>query len=170
MYFFGHLGIGSKIVSPWTKKLPQMPLYLGTLLPDIIDKPLYYSYSLMTGRHGQELFLITGTRTFGHTLLFLLVILAFARIKKSLALKALAWGIVTHLLLDWSVELFELRLTLSLPLFWPYPNGKFPHYPFHDAKEHFLNILRPSILIPEIIGFGLFMSSIKNRLTHRVTS
>jgi hypothetical protein len=47
-----HLGIGSNLVRPWWKKLDLRALLFGTLLPDLIDKPLYHVPALLTGLHG----------------------------------------------------------------------------------------------------------------------
>src|ERR1700733_5728748 len=100
MIFFGHLGIGLKTAQPFRRDLPLKPLLLGTLLPDLIDKTLYYGLSFATGRRGAELRLISGTRTFGHTILFTLALGAIAARRRSKTLAALALGSATHLFLD----------------------------------------------------------------------
>ena len=69
MFVLGHLGIGSRLLFSLRTRLPAGWLYLGCLLPDLIDKPLFYVPLLVMH---QQLPLITGTRTFGHTGLFLL--------------------------------------------------------------------------------------------------
>ena len=49
MFFFGHLGAGSRLASPFSKGLPRGLLLLGTLLPDLIDKPLFYGLLFLRG-------------------------------------------------------------------------------------------------------------------------
>src|SRR5262245_35432229 len=97
MFVLGHLGIGSWIAARRVRAGQRGWLLFGTRLPDLIDKPLYYALSLATGRHGRELGLISGTRTFGHTLLLVAVlwILLPRRAGTPLAL-----GMLTHLGLD----------------------------------------------------------------------
>src|SRR4051812_43545813 len=100
MFVFGHLGIGSKLATPWAQGLPRRWLLVGTLLPDLIDKPLYYGLSFATGKSGTDLGLISGTRTFGHTALFLVLLALGSIIRRSRILAALALGTATHLLID----------------------------------------------------------------------
>jgi hypothetical protein len=45
MFFFGHLGVGATLVRPWKERLPFRWVLLGAVLPDLIDKPLYYGLS-----------------------------------------------------------------------------------------------------------------------------
>src|SRR4051812_44623567 len=97
---FAHLGIGSTMAAPWSRDLPKRALLLGTLLPDLIDKTLYYSLYLATGQWGEKLGLIAGTRTFGHSGLFLIAVTALALFRGSRTAVALGLGILTHLLLD----------------------------------------------------------------------
>src|SRR6267143_6418479 len=97
MFGFGHLGIGSWVAARRVRAGQLAWVLFGTLLADLIDKPLYYSLVLATGRRGAELGLVTGTRTFGHTLLLVVALwlLTPRRIGAPLAL-----GMITHLALD----------------------------------------------------------------------
>ena len=81
MFLLGHLGIGRELVKPFSKGLPLAGIFLGTILPDLIDKPLYYSLAVITHKWGSELGLISGTRTFGHTAAFLLLLTFISFIK-----------------------------------------------------------------------------------------
>ena len=83
MFVFGHIGIGRALVRPWQARLPAVPLILGMLLPDIIDKPLYYSRIWP---------FIARFRTFGHTGLLLLVLLGAASARQSRTLEPLPPG------------------------------------------------------------------------------
>src|SRR5947209_6204662 len=107
MFLLGHLGIGKKVAQPFSKGLSTRIILLGTILPDLIDKPLYYSIAWATGKQAHELGLISGTRTFGHTALFLLFIVLLGAAKKSRFLAALSLGITTHLLLDGLLDHFS---------------------------------------------------------------
>src|SRR6185312_7307809 len=100
MFVLAHLGIGLELARPWRRRLPVKPLLLGTLLPDLIDKPLYYGLAWATGRRGYAIGLISGTRTFGHTVLFAAAIAAYAAARRSKAAAAVALGCATHLILD----------------------------------------------------------------------
>ena len=138
MFFFGHMGIGSKLVAPWSKGLPRRWVLLGTLLPDLIDKPLYYGMALFTGRHGADLGLVSGTRTFGHTALFLLILSLIAILRSSKPLAALAVGVMTHLLLDnWVEHYFMGKVGADhLALFFPFLGFHFPVMPYGTFSEH----------------------------------
>jgi hypothetical protein len=85
VFLFAHLGIGVRSIR-WIEGLsrkgtrallPIAPLFLGTLLPDLIDKPLYYGLSWLTGLRGAELGVIAGTRSFGHSWILLLLLTIF---------------------------------------------------------------------------------------------
>ncbi len=108
MFVFGHLGIGQEIVDRSRPGLAARWVLLGTVLPDLIDKPLYYGLSTLYGKSGADLGLICGTRTFGHCGIFfaLLLLSAVACSMRSgssrvaLALWAVVLGVSTHLGLD----------------------------------------------------------------------
>ena len=95
-----HMGIGSKLVNTWSKELPRWALLAGTLLPDVIDKPLYYILFAITRLNGGHLGLINNSRTVGHTAMFLLALTLLAVTRRSRVLAALALGVATHLMLD----------------------------------------------------------------------
>jgi hypothetical protein len=96
----GHMGIGRRLVAPWTRDVPVWAVLVGTLVPDLIDKPVYYTLCWLTGRQGLALGLISSTRTFGHTLLLTLLVLALGRWRKFPVLVALGFGMLSHLVLD----------------------------------------------------------------------
>jgi hypothetical protein len=157
MFILGHLGIGSKIVSPWTKGLPKAPVFIGCLLPDLIDKPLYYGLAAITGLGGADLGIIDGTRTFGHTAIFLIVVAVFAWYRRSLWLSALALGIASHLMLDNLSDALrqdELRSAM-VALAWPLAGVKFVAIPYKGLGEHLSNVWNRVTIGAEIIGFGI---------------
>ncbi|UCB42234.1 MAG: metal-dependent hydrolase [Dehalococcoidales bacterium] len=119
-------------------------LLVGSLLPDIIDKPL-----------GQVLFResLSSGRIFFHTLLFTsLVALGglFLRYRTSRTwLLVLSAGTFAHLILDgmWRQELLTTLL-------WPFYGIEFPRAELTDWTENIWYDLlhNPAVFIPEIIG------------------
>jgi LexA-binding, inner membrane-associated putative hydrolase len=130
-------------------------LVLGGLLPDLIDKPLYYSLVIATHKRGEALGLISGTRTFGHTGLFLLLFVGLWAWRRSPALAAIAWGIASHLLLDNIGDLFGEHIgptafdALMFPLFGPH----FPIAFFKNLREHLSSVRNYYVAAGEIAGF-----------------
>ncbi|MCM2276972.1 MAG: metal-dependent hydrolase [Oligoflexia bacterium] len=171
MFVFGHLGIGNALAAPFRRGLPRGWLFLGMLLPDIQDKLLYYSLSLATGMKGAELGLISGTRTFGHTALFLLALALVALARKSRVLAAISLGIATHLVLDGLSEPFGPANTQSFAkaVLWPFTGLAFPTYPFADSGEHFRTLTQPYLLGGELAGvLLLFWDVWKQRHRHEI--
>ncbi|MBI2712680.1 MAG: metal-dependent hydrolase [Bdellovibrio sp.] len=167
MYLFGHLGIGATLVSPWTQRLRLRWLFLGTLLPDLIDKPLYYGLSVTTGKIGAQIGVVSGTRTFGHTLIFILVFLGICFSKRSKVLAAIALGIGTHLLLDGLSSWFmgDPKKEFLQVILWPYPNGIFPAYSYENLADHLSLWKRPFLLFCEGLGgFLLFRMRLRSRI------
>ena len=161
MFVLGHLGVGSALARPCSRGLKKRFMFLGTLLPDLIDKPLYYGLSLITGLKGADLGIISGTRTFGHTALFLLTLCVIAFARRSRVLVALALGIATHLVLD---GLWDRLGPTTLPLgdisplagiFWPALGTQFPIYPFNDVQDHLSKFLQPAFWGGELLGLAL---------------
>jgi hypothetical protein len=166
MWAFGHLGIGSKIAAPMSRKLPYGWLLLGTLLPDLIDKPLYYGMSLFTGDSGVDLGLISCTRTVGHTGIFALSIalLAFARRSKTMA--AIALGVASHLLLDglqdyWARKFLGVagESSLAMAALFPFFTGSFdPRFAIMPGKslgERLSSGALPFIAVSETLGLAI---------------
>lgn len=153
MFVLGHAGLGLGTARPFRRGLPLKPLLLGTLLPDLIDKPLYYGWSGAIGRHGADLSLISGTRTFGHTLLFTASLGALAAARRSKTAAALALGSATHLLLDVVSDAFTRRADFSLRvLAWPLLGGRFPGYLYSGWSEHLGQFREPFFLYAELVG------------------
>lgn len=157
MLIFGHLGIGKTLARPFSRGLPVVGILIGTVLPDIIDKSLYYSLCLLTGKHGFDLGLISGTRTIGHTGLFLIGLCLLAAITRSRFIVALALGDLTHLILDavttMSFEEGTFFESLS-PVFWPWTGWAFPESAFDSLTAHLLAKFLPFIIISEAIGIA----------------
>ena len=163
MFVLGHLGIGGGAAAHFVDARERRFLYFGALLPDLIDKPLYYALVLLTGRRGADLGLISGSRTLGHTALLALLILALFRRRHG---PAIALGMATHLALDTLGDLFGFfssphagpagPSTLAAVLF-PLLGPQFPVAPFQSFGEHALSIASPYVLAGELIGGALLL-------------
>lgn len=111
----GHVGIALPITYALRLSLPVA--FLGSLLPDLIDKPL-------------EALGIGGGRYIGHTLLFVFVVAGvFFLWRRTYGLSVLL-GMVSHLLLD--------KGNL-VPWFYPFVGYKVPTWNFHPS--HFFSNL-----------------------------
>ena len=175
MFPLAHVGIGTLIARPFAGSgiarggeagLPFRWIALGTLLPDLIDKPIYYGLSLATGKRGLDLGLVCGTRTFGHTALLLVAAAALAWAFRRKWLAAIALGAATHVLLDHvgdavagliggpgvPFEGFSWDSRRVTGLLWPFLQGGFQVFPFREASEHLLTFLQPHIVIGELLG------------------
>jgi hypothetical protein len=163
MLLLAHMGIGSRLVKPWSKDLPLWGLLAGTVLPDVIDKPLYYAASLLA--HEQAASAVSSTRTFGHTALFLIALTLVAVFRRSRWLAALALGVATHLLLDnlndglseywWPEISHPPQRSALVALLWPFLQTSFPTPPFNTLEGHFHRSLNPLSLGFEVIGAAI---------------
>lgn len=118
-------------------------LLIGSLLPDIIDKPVGDFLFRETFNNG---------RIFSHTLLFLLLITLAGfyihhRYRKTWLL-VLSFGTFMHLLLD------QMWLEPST-LLWPIYGFGFDKSEITNVLDYWLHHIhtKPSVYIPEIIGF-----------------
>ncbi len=150
MFVLGHLGMGKWLAArPFRQfsRAGKRAFFAGALLPDLIDKPLYYGWSWWTGKRGAEAGLISGTHLFGHTGLFLVTIGAAALLTRSHWVRALAIGVVTHLALDFVGLSMDLRTLL-----WPLFGWHFPSYPFASVTQHLGTMFRPVTFAGEVLG------------------
>ena len=116
---------------------------IGSILPDLIDKPVGHFLF-------QQAFHNNG-RIFSHTLLFFLVIFAIGLYlgisRKKMWLLALSLGVLVHLVLDslW---------TTPRTLFWPLLGWNFPYSPDYNWTMAILweYVHDPRAYIPELIG------------------
>jgi hypothetical protein len=153
MFWLGHMGIGLETAKLVDRDPRLKPLLLGTLLPDLIDKPLYYGLSWATGKRGAALGIVAGTRSFGHTILLTSLVFAVGVGRKSRVLKALALGMATHLVLDMVTDLCLRHADFSMRAFaWPLLGWQFPVYPFYSWHEHIASGRSPFVLVTESVG------------------
>ena len=174
MFILGHVGIGSRLgtLIPRVRAAPTRWLILGTLLPDLIDKPLYYGLNLLTGNDGEDLGLISCTRTVGHSLLFaFLVWLTVRALGRRAEALALLVGLATHWLLDLGGDVsatltYWLGLT-SQPSGWsslrallfPLFGGRFAVMPFHSARQHLTSLAQGYTVLGELVGGVLLFTA-----------
>ncbi len=144
-------------------RVPPLWLYLGCLLPDLIDKPLFYGFGPTA--------LIAGTRTFGHTGLFLIFWVILALILRLPWSIALAAGLATHFALDIGGELVtgaEPDSSIWLAIFYP-AYGRFPLAHFTTIAEHIaISAQSAYVVAGEIIGGAILLAAwIKRKLYER---
>jgi hypothetical protein len=158
VFALGHGGIGLWAAKAVDRDPPLKSLLLGTLLPDLIDKPLYYGLSWATGRGGAALGVIAGTRTFGHTILLTAAVCAAGAARRSRALTAVSLGMATHLALDVLTDACVHRGEFSLRAYaWPLLGWRFPAYPYGGLHEHLATGLSPFLLGAEALGAALLL-------------
>jgi hypothetical protein len=142
MLLFAHLGL-TLLSGRFLRWADLAFLALGSMLPDIIDKPLGL--------------VVYGTpaagRTYSHTLMFLLVLLALALYLKDVRIGSVSIGVAAHLVLD------SMWQSPSI-LFWPLL-GNFPAAPdlgvFAYAQTLLLGLENPVVLVPEILGLSYLL-------------
>lgn len=139
MLLFAHLGL-TLAAGRLMRWVNLAFLVLGSMLPDIIDKPLGI---LIFGTAEQG-------RTFSHTLMFLMVLATSAIYLKDVRLASVSVGVLAHLVLDsmWGSPII---------LFWPLL-GNFPPAQDLGVIDYFqtlLNGLRnPMVWVPEVLGLS----------------
>jgi len=139
MLLFAHVGIAlasARLLS----RASLAFLALGSMLPDIIDKPLS---QIVFGSPSMG-------RTVAHTLLFLMLLATLCFYFQDIRLFSLTWGVLIHLSLDF---MWNSPETLLWPLL-----GAFPRAPLLDIKGYLEMLLsglkNPGIAIPEIAGLA----------------
>lgn len=164
MIFFGHLGITTGAIKAYEKlfskdknPIDYRVVLVGSILPDLIDKPI-----------GAFLFRSTfhNSRIFSHSLLFsaILISIGIYSLLSHGKNNILVLGISSfiHLILD------SMWLYPSI-LFWPYFGFSFPVRPEGNwVQSDLIRLVSdPGYFLPEIIGFLIiayfFISLIRNK-------
>lgn len=148
MFVLGHLGFSRALIEPLRTKVDLRPFFLGALLPDLIDKPIFY---LFPG-------IIAGTRGYAHTLLFMIVIFLVAQFFKSRVALSIAFGVLAHLLLDNVGDYLHIENSLVKSyqtLFWPMRGYDFPSTAYLTIVDQANRLRSPYLIITESIGFLL---------------
>lgn len=141
MFLLAHLGIGLGLawLLNWKSnaRIDYRLVLFGSILPDLIDKPLGIVLGLET-------------RIWAHTFLFLFAFLALSFVPGWRAIRFIGFGAATHLLLDAIWRQPDVAL-------YPIAGWAFPPAPF-DASFWFDTLLRdPIVQAGEIIGAGILI-------------
>lgn len=140
-----------------TDRLDIRFLLAGSILPDIIDKPIGIYFLGET---------LSSGRIFSHTLLFLTLVTVVGLMLKRYSGKswvlALSLGTLFHLILD---QMWQMPKTL----FWPLLGLAFERM---DTSNWLGNIIvtlltKPEVYVPEIIGMIILISFIWDLLHSR---
>jgi|WetSurMetagenome_2_1015567.scaffolds.fasta_scaffold01215_20 hypothetical protein len=139
MLLFAHLGLTLAAARPFRSAALGYVL-LGSMLPDIIDKPL-----------GE---LIFGTpnmgRTICHTLVFLMLLSTVAYHWRNSRLTSLSSGVAAHFILD---SVWNSPRTFLWPLL-----GTFPRAPDLTTLDYLQQLFRglsdPMVGLPEMLGLA----------------
>ncbi len=149
MLLFAHVGL-ALATARLNSQLDLLFLALGSMLPDIVDKPLGL---LLFGSPNMG-------RTFAHTLLFLIILAAISLRLQNIRSASLTWGVLVHLILD---SMWSSPVTLLWPLL-----GGFPLAPNLDAISYLQMLLMglkdPGILLPELLGLGYLLVLVYHRI------
>ncbi len=122
-------------------------LLVGSLLPDIIDKPVGQFFFRETFSNG---------RIFSHTLLFLIIITAVGfylyKRRRAVWLLTLASGTFLHLILD---QMWRAPTTL----FWPFLGFTFSRGELTDWLSNIFQALvsNPVVYVPEAAGMAVLL-------------
>lgn len=159
MFVLGHVGIGTRLLAGLRHRLQARWLILGCLLPDLIDKPLFYGL-LWTRGHPDPL--ISGSRSIGHAGLFLVALLAFALLSRRPPAWALFAGVATHLALDVGGELVagaSPDSSIWLAILFPLLGWRFPKARFGSLLEHLrLSVENLYVIAGELIGGAILLT------------
>ena len=148
MIFFGHIGITLLLAflmfNFLKEKIDYRFLIVGSILPDLIDKPI-----------GQYLFYDTfqNGRIFAHSVMFIILLAVIAvyaeRKYRFTGISVLALGAAAHITEDqiWSSPGTAL---------WPLLGWEFPRLDLMDYSDYIWYQLlhNPSAYVPEIIGLA----------------
>jgi hypothetical protein len=158
MFVLGHVGIGPRLLLGLRRRLPAGWLALGCLLPDLIDKPLFYGL-LWTEGHADAL--IAGSRSIGHSGLFFLLLLGIALLVRRPAAWAVFAGVATHLALDVLGELImgaEAETSIWLAILFPALGWQFPRAYFSSMLEHLrISAASAYVVAGELLGGALLI-------------
>jgi hypothetical protein len=151
--FFGHLGLGDAAASPLRRDLPRRWVLLGTVAPDLLDKPVYFGLSWLSGRRGWGI--VRGTRSFGHAFLLAALVWWAGRARGDARLKALALGMATHPVLDFLSDWAAFGVASAgrgSAALWPLTGWGFPVPTYAGLGEHLRALSSPVLLSCEAAG------------------
>ena len=155
MFLLGHIGVGRTIARRGTARHSFWVMTAGMLLPDIIDKPLYYLFASDV---------ITCTRTFGHTGLLTAAMLLSGRWRRSNVLTGLGIGMATHLALDCLLDGRNWDGSAWRALTWPVSDFAYVYSP--TVIAHLSRLIATPIIVSEVIGGLLLIAEWRRRSPH----
>src|SRR5712692_11564715 len=142
MFLLGHLGIGLGLA--WllstrsSVRIDYRLVLFGSILPDLIDKPL----SLVLSLEG---------RLWAHTFLFLFATLALSFAPSWRGLRLVGFGVSTHLLLD---RIWNQPAVVLYPAYgWSFPMAPFNVDRWFDTLLH-----DPYVQAGEIVGLAVLIA------------
>ncbi len=147
MLFFGHIGISLLLVFllalALKKSIDYRLVIVGSLLPDIIDKPL--------GEYILKDIFYNG-RIVSHTLLFIAILAIIALL---VAKKYRFWGIGVLTLGAFLHQILDQMWNAPGTWFWPMFGWEFPKNQIDNYVMYLLgNLMKyPEVYLPELIGF-----------------
>jgi hypothetical protein len=160
LFILGHVGVGTRLLGRLRERLPARWLVFGCLLPDLIDKPLFYGLLWSRGHPDP---LISGSRSVGHSGLFLVALLALALLSRRASAWALFAGVGTHLILDLVGELVagaRPESSIWLAILFPLLGWRFPKARFGSLLEHLqLSAENAYVVGGELIGGAILLSA-----------
>ena len=157
MYLLAHTGITmgaarvvERAVNRPTFWLDYRFILLGSVLPDVVDKPL-----------GRIIFgeVIANGRIFLHTLIFLVMTVLLGifvyRWKNALWGFCIAFGVLTHFIMD-------AMWTDPVTLYWPFISpafGRGPGLPFLEILRSWFHtlLIEPRVFLPELAGLVILI-------------
>lgn len=164
MFVFGHLGIGAGLVHLARRDWSLAGVLVGTLLPDLIDKPLFYALVRTSALPSAACSLLAGTRTIGHTLALTLLLSAVGAWRSWPALHATAASMASHIGLDVVSDALTAKFA-HVPFsvhgsgawraaFFPLAGTPFCASPRVDFFDHFLAVVRMHVPT-EVLGLAI---------------
>jgi membrane-bound metal-dependent hydrolase YbcI (DUF457 family) len=158
----GHIGIGTLIVPARIHARFSWAWFaFGCVLPDVIDKPVFLAAKVAARTAPETLDVLldalSGSRLFGHSLLFFSLLVASTAIARPTWLQAIVWGVATHLLLDLGADLVSgSRLQWPTWLLWPFFGWGFPADASRIAVKG-INFERTLYRAGEVVGATLIV-------------
>lgn len=164
MIFFGHLGLTGLAAKVTEKSLGKINIdfrvvFVGSILPDLIDKPI-----------GRFLFAETFNtgRIFAHTVLFLFLLLGIGYYRWHRYQKN-GWLVLTGSCLLHDV--FDTMWVIPETFYWPLYGLKFYAPPDVSwLKADLISLITdPKYYVPEIVGFIIILYFIRKLIVHHKT-
>lgn len=153
MWPWGHAAVGFVILSVvtlisvkrWPRRAETLTVLLATQLPDLIDKPLAWSFSVLPSGRSLAHSLLTAT-----ALIAILSLVAYRYDRQEL-LPAFSIGYITHLLTDLPFSVLGGDFSFATFLLWPLlPSPDYATEPSFVA--HFAAINFSSWFIVQALG------------------